>query len=111
MSLIWATRGRSWGFRFLLTGEFPDPLREYEAAFAGAGDAQQTCHIAGDRVALRIADPLGRKDQSGRVIPHEFVVCGPQAAQIHSVADGLALVWPQVAGEFERVWQMPRPPA
>ncbi|MGC5310261.1 hypothetical protein [Micromonospora zamorensis] len=59
---------------------------------------------------MRIADPLGRKDQPGRVIPHEFVVCGPQAAEIHSAADGLALVWPQVAEEFERVWEMPRPP-
>ncbi|MEU1646400.1 hypothetical protein [Micromonospora zamorensis] len=110
MSFIWATRGRAWGFRFLLTGGFSDPLPEYEAAFADAGDAPETCHRAGDRVALRIADPLGRKDQSGRVIPHEFVVCGPQAAEIHSVADGLALVWPQVAEEFERVWETPRPP-
>ncbi|MBQ1059173.1 hypothetical protein NMK34_19305 [Micromonospora sp. BRA006-A] len=110
MSLIWATRGRVWGFRFLLTGGFPDPLPEYEAAFAGAGDAPEICHAVGDRVALRIADPLGRQDQSGRLIPHEFVICGPQAAEIRSVADGLALVWPQVAGEFERVWELPRPP-
>ena len=26
MSLIWATRGRTWGFRFLLNGGFADPL-------------------------------------------------------------------------------------
>ncbi|MEU8404983.1 hypothetical protein AB0C19_02135 [Micromonospora sp. NPDC048842] len=44
------------------------------------------------------------------MIPHEFVVCGSQAGEIHSVADGLALVWPQVAEESERVWETPRPP-
>ncbi|MHA4950943.1 DUF7002 family protein [Micromonospora sp. SD19] len=39
------------------------------------------------------------------MIPHEFVVCGPRAAEIHSAADRLALVWPQVAEEFERAWE------
>ena len=28
--LIWATRGRSWGFRFLLKGGLSDPLMAYE---------------------------------------------------------------------------------
>ena len=32
--LIWATRGRSWGFRFLLNAGLPDPLADYERSFA-----------------------------------------------------------------------------
>ena len=36
MSLIWATRGRTWGFRFLRDGGFPDPLPVYDLAFSRA---------------------------------------------------------------------------
>jgi hypothetical protein len=113
MSLIWATRGRTWGFRFLLDGGFEDPLLEYDAVFSGAGDGPEVCHRSGEKVALRFPDPLGRKDVAGRVIPHEFVVFGPSADGIDSVEDGLRLVWrqPQVADEFARVWELPKPPS
>lgn len=112
MSIIWATRGRTWGFRFLLKGGSKDPLLEYEEAFSGAGDAAEICHRAGARMALRFPDPLDRKDAAGRVIPHEFVVSGPLAEEIESVEDGLRVVWsrPGVADEFERVWDLPEPP-
>ncbi|MCW5951065.1 MAG: hypothetical protein KIT69_02240 [Propionibacteriaceae bacterium] len=61
MNLIWATRGRSWGFRFLLDGGFADPLPTYEQAFAGLEDDRAVCRKAGGRLALRFPDPLGRK--------------------------------------------------
>ena len=111
MSLIWATRGRTWGIRFLLDGEFEDPLPEYDAVFSAVGDEPATCHRVGQKVALRLPDPLGRTDRSGRVITHEFVVSGPAADRIHSVEDGLRLVWnqPQVADEYARVWDQPKP--
>ena len=32
-SVIWATRGRTWGFRFLLDAGLSDPLADYERAF------------------------------------------------------------------------------
>jgi hypothetical protein len=110
MSLIWATRGHTWGFRFLLTDGPEDPLPAYEAVFARAGDGPEVCIRVGDKVALRFPDPLGRKDRAGRVIPHEFVVGGPLAEEIGSVADGLRLVWnrPEIEGEFARVWDQPR---
>jgi hypothetical protein len=69
MSLIWATRGRTWGFRFLLKGDFKDPLQEYEKAFAGTDSDQELCRRTGDTVALRFPDPEGRKDTAGRVTP------------------------------------------
>jgi len=113
MSLIWATRGRTWGFRFLLDGGFEDPLPEYDTAFSGVEDAPEVCRRVGERVALRFPDPLGRKDTAGRVIPHEFVVSGPLADEIDSVEDGLRLVWhqPRVADEFARIWESPAPPS
>src|SRR3954468_14311180 len=101
MSLIWATRGRTWGFRFLSVGGFLDPLPEYDKAFSGVGDEPEVCRRVGEKVALRFPDPLGRKDAAGRVIPHEFVAFRPLADGIDSVEDGLREIWPRVADEFD----------
>lgn len=108
--LIWATRGRSWGFRFLLKGGLSDPLLVYERSFAGLVDEPTACHHAPGEVALRFPDPLGRRDAAGRVIPHEFVVFGALADEIESVADGLQEVWPLVADVYAEVWDAERPP-
>lgn len=109
-SLIWATCGRSWGFRFLLTGELTDPLPVYDRVFAGLEDEPAAWRRAAGKVALRFPDPLGRKDAAGRVIPHEFVVSGDLADQIESVDDGRQLVWPRVEAVYARVWDAERPP-
>lgn len=109
MRVIWATRGREWGFRFLKTGGFPDPLPLYESVFAGLEEAMETCTRVGDRVALRMLDAEGRRDRAGRVIPHEFVVFEPLSAEIHTVDDGRRLVWPLVADEYARIWDQPGP--
>ena len=62
-------------------------------------------------MAVRFQDPEGRKDRSGRVIPHDLVVYGDFAADIHSVDDTLRLVWPQIAPVFDRVWAKPEGPS
>jgi hypothetical protein len=110
MSLIWSTRGRTWGFRFLHTADYADPLPIYSAAFSGIEDEPQAWRRVGataelpELVALRFPDPEGRKDRAGRVIPHEFVLFPPEADEINSVEDGIRLIWPRVAEEFARVW-------
>lgn len=109
--LIWATRGRSWGFRFLLNGGLPDPLPTYESAFAGLRDDPETWHSAPSGGALRFPDPLGRRDAAGRVIPHEFVLLEDFAMAIASVADGRKHVWPLVADLYARVWEGESPPS
>lgn len=111
MRFIWSTRGRSWGFRFLRTAGYTDPLLPYEDAFGQLGDADEECLRVGDRVALRFADPEGRRDRAGRVIPHEFVLFDELAARVDSVAEGVARVWPLVADEYAQVWDTPTPPA
>ena len=109
--LIWATRGRFWGFRFLLKGGLSDPLPAYERSFAGDDDEPATWRRAAGTVALRFPDPLGRRDASGRVIPHEFVVFGDLADEIESVEDGRTHIWPRVAEAYARVWDAERPPS
>jgi hypothetical protein len=109
--LIWATRGRSWGFRFLLKGGLSDPLLVYERSFADLEGESATCHRAAGKVALRFPDPLGRRDASGRLIPHDFVISGNLADDIDSVEDGVQKVWPLVAEAYASVWDAERPPS
>jgi hypothetical protein len=116
MSLVWATRGRTWGFTFLRNeSSEEDPLPVYDAAFSGLDDEPEawqrvaTARGRPEMVALRFPDPEARQDQAGRVIPHEFVVFGTVAEQIDSVETGRRLVWPLVADEFERIWEQPTP--
>jgi hypothetical protein len=107
---IWATRGRSWGFRFLLNAGLSDPLPDYERAFGDLRDAPTAWRREGRQVALRIPDPLGRKDAAGRIIPHEFVIFGDLADAVDSVEEGLRMIWPLVADAYASVWEAPDPP-
>lgn len=109
--LIWATRGRAWGFRFLLDAGLGDPLAEYERAFAERSDGPSTWLRAVGRVALRFPDPLGRRDAAGRVIPHEFILIGELGSAIDSVEAGFREVWPVVAETYARFWDAERPPS
>lgn len=109
-SLIWATRGKTWGFRFLRNGGLPDPLPTYEEAFAGIGSDQKVYRRVGSNVVLRFPDPDGRSDSAGRVIPHEFVVLPPAASAVNSIEQGMTLIWARVADEYARVWAMSTPP-
>ncbi|MCD5341454.1 hypothetical protein LR392_04320 [Arthrobacter sp. AK04] len=110
MKLIWATRGRTWGFRFLRDGGFPDPLVEYDKAFSHAEGELEVCRRVGEVVALRFLDPRGRQDRAGRIIQHDFVVYPPVAVTVGSVGDGMRQVWPFVAEQYEEVWNLPKLP-
>lgn len=110
MRVIWATRGRSWGFRFLLDGGFGDPLATYEQAFAGTDGQSTVFRRVGANVVIRFPDPEGRRDEAGRVIPHDIVVLPPDAAKIDSLADAFSLVWPSLAAIYEGLWALPTAP-
>lgn len=108
---IWATRGRTWGFRFLRAGGFENPLREYDNVFSKLEDQPAAWCRVGGVVALRFPDPDRRRDAADRVIPHEFVLFGPWADGINSLEDGIRLIWPRVADEFNEVWERTEPPS
>jgi hypothetical protein len=111
VGFIWATRGRTWGFRFLRRGGLEDPLGVYEEAFSQVGDQPEAWHPVADKVALRFQDPDGRRDAAGRVIPHDFVLLGHWADRINSFEDGRQRIWREVADEFESVWDKAEPPS
>lgn len=111
MNLIWATRGRAWGFRFIRTEGVSDPLPVYEAAFSGIEDEPEVWRRFADIAALRIRDPQGRRDQFGRPIFHEFALKRPLSDDVNSMQDALARVWPLVAAEYAAIYDLPTPPA
>jgi hypothetical protein len=109
--LIWATRGRTWGFRFLLDAGLADPLETFERAFAGLGDDPTAWRRAAGQVALRFPDPPKRRDSAGRVIPHHFVVFGPLVEGVDSLEAGVKQIWPLVAPAYAQVWDADDPPS
>ncbi|MGN8027503.1 hypothetical protein [Microbacterium sp. 22242] len=110
MRLIWATRGRAWGFRFLRTGGLADPYPVYEEMFSALEGLPEGIVREEGRTAVRFIDPLHRADRSGRVISHDFVLLGDLARPVRSVDDGVQEIWPLVSEEFARVWQLEKAP-
>lgn len=108
MRFIWVTRGRDWGFRFLRTAGYADPLPVYESAFDGVERRGDAFARKDNAVVLRIDDPLGRKDAAGRLIPHEFVIFDDEGWD--GFDETRDAVWPLVAQEFAQVWDSSEPP-
>ncbi|MFP7365554.1 hypothetical protein SFC07_07255 [Corynebacterium callunae] len=107
MSLIWATRGRDWGFQFLENGGERDPLPIYKAAFENQEQATELVQKSYGLTAARILDPLGRTDHAGRIIPHDFVLRGQMSEGINSPEDVREIIWPLVAEHFQEIWDRP----
>ena len=107
MRLIWATRGRTWGFRFLDRGGFADPLATYDEAFAGLEGERTICRRQSEKLVVRFPDPEGRTDSAGRAISHDFVLLAPpeDVDRIDSVNAAVREIWPVVAARYEQVWR------
>lgn len=107
MKLIWATRGRTWGFRFLRTGGLANPLEVYEEAFIGSGEAQFVFARRAETLAMRFPDPVQRKDRAGRIVPHEFVVLAPDHLRFSDGEGARAELWHEVEEEYASIWDQP----
>ncbi|MDT0209001.1 hypothetical protein [Curtobacterium sp. BRD11] len=104
MNLIWATRGRTWGFRFLRTGGLAKPLEVYEEAFVDSDGAPFVFASRPETLAVRFPDPEQRKDRAGRVIPHEFVVLAPDHLRFPDGESARAELWHEVEEEYASIW-------
>lgn len=112
MNFLWATRGKTWGFRFLRTAGLASPLTVYEEAFAGTEGMPETFTLHDGMLAVRFPDPDGRTDRAGRVIPHEFVVLAPDHTRLHDAAAAARVaLWGEVGEQYAAVWDQSAPPA
>lgn len=104
MTLIWLTRGKSWGFRFLRDGGFEDPLPEYERVFREVPDGSPAMASSRHVIGVRFPDPDRRQDAAGRLITHEVVIYPPFSDGITTVRDAVARVWPIISAEYAERW-------
>lgn len=110
MRILWATRGKTWGFRFLRTEGLADPLATYEEAFAGTDGRPETFAMRSGTAAVRFSDPEGRVDRAGRIIPHEFVVFAADSAGLDDLGSARAALWDEVGDQYLAIWERPVPP-
>lgn len=104
MKLIWATRGRNWGFKILRSGGLANPLEVYEAAFNGSDGAAFTFTQRAETLAVRFPDPEERKDRAGRVISQEFVVLAPDHFRFSDCESVRSELWHEVEDEYATIW-------
>lgn len=79
-------------------------MPEYERAFSGIEDKRQAWQRVDGVVAVRFTDPGNRRDRSGRVISHDFVLFDIPERAVKSIEDAKDLVWPRVAVEYAALW-------
>lgn len=108
MRLIWYTRGRDWGGRFLADGGLGDPLPSFEQVFDGLPDSGDLWRCGSAGGALRFRDPEGRHDRAGRVIVHEFAVFEPDPGMT-SLESARDLVWASVSERYSEIWGASQP--
>ena len=102
MKFIWAARGFKWGFTFLEKGGLDDPRGVYLDAMRPISEEFEGLSRSASSVAVRFVDPLGREDESGRPITHDFVVFGSYSwASVDEARDDL---WPVVAERYKCLW-------
>lgn len=105
MIVLWATRGYSWGFKFLKpVHSEEDPLVMYERFFNGVETEELLTHQR-MYTACRFPDPEGRKDQSGRLIKHDVVLSHPISSGPKSVEEVVAVCWPHMAARYAELYR------
>lgn len=99
--ILHASRGKNTGFRFYKTGGFPNPIGQLETVF-GADKFEDGMfeQLADGRVATSFLDPKGRKDFSGRVIPHQVIIPKTLAAGLKGLDDVMNEIWPLIESNY-----------
>ncbi|UGL63237.1 membrane protein [Arthrobacter phage Tokki] len=102
--VVHATRSKHKGFSIYESGGLSEPLNEYTKAFGSNSDGGEIFKRYGDsneKVAVRFYDPEGRKDRSGRVIPHEVILPAPLAKDVTDLSGAISKVWPMIKDTVE----------
>lgn len=102
-SILHTSRGKNKGFRFYQQGGTPDYFnlwsRHFEAhGFQREGDIFEK--LPNGMVAAAFADPKGRKDAAGRVIPHQVLVPGYLTKGINTLSDVVKEIWPMLEDAY-----------
>lgn len=102
--IVHATRGKTKGFRFQQGGGLKDPFSAWEKAGGTAsGSGPDFVRHGKDNslIYARFMDPEGRKDQSGRLIPHEVIIPRSLSKGISNIDDVVKKIWPMIKDGYD----------
>ena len=110
VDILWATRGVKKGFRFQEDGGLSNPVSVYEDAFGPNADKIPSTNeyfeeLENGGVAVSFPDPEGRKDFSGRTIPHNIIIPPPMAENIKTIEDVERDIWPQLSDAYDKFYE------
>lgn len=106
VDILHASRGREKGFMFLRDGGVTNKLQEFDSA--GFGDSPsgyfKRYGSRGEKVAVTFDDPEGRKDRSGRIIPHNVILPESMTKNVHNAKDAEKVAWPLIQDLFRAMY-------
>jgi hypothetical protein len=101
-NILHASRGKTKGFSFFKTGDLAEPYPAYEKAF---GKDSFTDNLFerhdGGKIAASFLDPEGRRDQSGRSIPHQVIIPKSMSTGINNMDDVKKHIWPLLKETYD----------
>lgn len=107
VGMIHSSRGVDRGYQFLRDGGLESPSKE--AIISGLDKADigffKRYGKDGEKVAARFADPLGRKDFSGRLIGHDVILPKSMAENVHNINDVEKIAWPNIKDIFNAFYK------
>jgi hypothetical protein len=104
--IIHATRSRTKGFQFRAKGGLSDPFMEWSKNDDGSsmGPAFLRYGDRNEKVVGTFLDPLGRKDQAGRVIPHTVILPEHLSKNVHNADDLFNKAWDLIKDDFDKFY-------
>jgi uncharacterized protein (UPF0333 family) len=108
VGIVHASRGRNRGFTFPQRGGLNNPLKEYDTS--GLSNINSTTSFkrygdANEKIAARFLDPIGRKDESGRIIPHDVMLPKSMSKGVNSIDDVVKVAWPHIKDVFGALYE------
>jgi hypothetical protein len=101
-SMLHASRGKTKGFSFFKTGDLAEPYPAYEKAFGKDSFTDGLFErYDGGKIAASFLDPEGRRDQSGRSIPHQVIIPKSMSSGINNIDDVKKHIWPLLKETYD----------
>jgi hypothetical protein len=100
--IVFYSRGKNKGLRFMQNGGTPTPLAEFGKGFQGDYDQPMDYfHKYEGKIAVVLKDPEGRKDHAGRYIPHNLIIPKSMAPGIDNIDDVVEKIWPKLKDIYD----------
>lgn len=109
--IVHFSRGRNRGFIAVQRGGLKDPVSEFfRAGFDGntfQPDELRRFGKNNEKIAVEFLDPSGRRDFSGRPIPHSVIIPKGLSDGIETMDDVKTKIWPLLKDVYDYIYEAP----